>query len=95
VLVLVFLHNSLVEIDGVSKKSKNPILTVSVFHLQLTILLLESVLPGFLPCFPSQIWVGDVTFVTFFYDKKCDASHLSHFWEECDALAHEIISFSL
>jgi len=22
-------------------------------------------------------------------DKKCDASHLSHFWEECDALAHE------
>jgi len=24
-------------------------------------------------------------------DKKCDASHLSHFWEEYDALAHEIV----
>jgi len=48
----------------------------------------ESVLPGFLPSFPSQIWVNDVTFVTFFGDKKCDASHLSHFWAECDALAH-------
>jgi len=23
--------------------------------------------------------------------EKCDASHLSHFWEECDALAHENI----
>ena len=41
--------------------------------------------------FPSQIWVSDVTFVTFFGDKKCDKSHLSHFWEECDALAHENI----
>jgi len=30
--------------------------------------------------------VSEVTFVTFFGDKKCD---LSHFWEECDALAHE------
>jgi len=35
--------------------------------------------------------VSDVTFVTFFGDKKCDVSHLSHFWEECDALAHENI----
>jgi len=43
--------------------------------------------------FPSQIWVNDVTFVTFSGDKKCDASHLSHFWEECDALAHESILF--
>jgi len=33
--------------------------------------------------------VSDVTFVTFFGDKQCDASHLSHFWEEYDALAHE------
>ena len=40
-----------------------------------------SVLPGFLLSFPSQIWVSDVTFVTFFGDKKCDASHLSHFWD--------------
>ena len=23
--------------------------------------------------------------------KKCDVLHLSHFWEECDALAHEFI----
>jgi len=39
---------------------------------------------------PVSHWVtvSDVTFVTFFGDKKCDASHLSHFWEECDALAH-------
>ena len=36
-----------------------------------------------------------VTFVTFFGDKKCDASHSSHFWEECDALAHENIFFNL
>ena len=50
-----------------------------------------SVLTGFLPTFPSQIWVSDGTFVTFFGDKKCDVSHLSHFWEECDALAHENI----
>jgi len=38
------------------------------------------------------MWVSDVTFVTFFGDKKCDGSHLSHFWEECDecdALAHD------
>ena len=56
---------------------------------------LGSVLPGFLPSFPSQIWVSDVTFVTFFGDKQCDASHLSHFWEECDALAHENIFFNL
>ena len=33
-----------------------------------------SVLTGFLPSFPSQIRVGGVTFVTFFGDKKCDAS---------------------
>jgi len=56
---------------------------------------LGSVLHGFLPSFPSQIWVSDVTFVTFFGDKKCDASHLSHFWEECDDLAHENIFFNL
>ena len=54
-----------------------------------------SVLPGFLPSFPSQICVSDITFVTFFGDKKCDASHLSHFWEECDALAHENIFVNL
>jgi len=54
-----------------------------------------SVLPGFLPSFPSQIWVSDVTFVTFSSDKQCDASHLSHFWEECDALAHKYIFFNL
>ena len=51
--------------------------------------ILGSVLPGFLPSFPSQIWVSDVIFVTFFGDKKCVASHLSPFWKECDALAHE------
>jgi len=56
---------------------------------------LGSVLPGFLPNFPSQIWVSDVAFVTFFCDKKFEASHLSHFWEECDALAYEKIFFSL
>jgi len=39
--------------------------------------------------FLSQIWVSDVTFVTFSGDKKCAALHLSHFWKECDALAHE------
>jgi len=54
-----------------------------------------SVLPRFLSSFPSQIWVSDFTFVTFFGDKQCDASHLSHFWEECDALAHENIFLSL
>jgi len=32
--------------------------------------LLGSVLAGFLPIFPSQIWVSDVTFVTFFGDKN-------------------------
>jgi len=47
---------------------------------------ISSQLPGL-----SQILVSDVTFVTFSGDKKCDASHLSHFWEECDALAHENI----
>jgi len=57
--------------------------------------LLGSVLTRFLPSFASQIWVSDVTFVTFFGDKKCDASHLSHLWEECDALAHENIFFWL
>ena len=36
-------------------------------------------LPGFLPSFPSQIWMSDVTFVTFSGDKQCDASHASHF----------------
>jgi len=41
---------------------------------------------------PTQ--VSDVTFVPFFGDKKCDASHLSHFWEECDALAHENMFFN-
>jgi len=54
-----------------------------------------SVSAEFLPMFPSQIWVSDVTFVTFFSDKKCDALHLSHFWEECDALAHENIFCNL
>ena len=65
---------------------------ISIYpHSSLYILihLYGSVLPGFLPSFPSQIWVSDVTFDTFFGDKKCDASHFSHFWEECDALAHE------
>jgi len=51
-----------------------------------------SVLPGFLPSFPSQIWVSEVTFVTFFGAKKCDASH---FWEECGALGHENVLFNL
>jgi len=51
---------------------------------------LSSVLAEFLPSFPSQIWVGDVNFVTFFGDKKCEASLVSHFSEESDALAHEI-----
>jgi len=59
------------------------------------ILELGSVLAEFLPRFPCQIWASDVTFVTFFGDKKCDALHLSHFWEECDALAHENIIFNL
>jgi len=36
---------------------------------------MEAALPEFLPSFPSQIWVSDITFVTFFGDKKCDASH--------------------
>ena len=40
-------------------------------------------------------WVSDVTFVTFFGDKQCHASHLSHFWQECDALPHENIFFNL
>jgi len=48
-----------------------------------------SVLDQFLPRFPSQIWVSDVTFVTFFGDKKCDASRVSHVWGECDALTHK------
>jgi len=39
--------------------------------------------------------LSDVTFVTFFGDKKCNASHLSYFWEECDALAHENIFLNL
>ena len=46
------------------------------------------VLAQFLPRFPSQIWVSDVIFVTFFCHKKRDVLHLSQFWEECDALAH-------
>jgi len=55
-----------------------------------------SVWAEFLPRFlPSHIWESDVTFVTFFGDKKCDALHLSHFWGECDALAHENILFNL
>jgi len=58
--------------------------TLSAFYA-----FLGSVLAQFLPRFPSQIWVSDVTLVTFFGDKKCDALHLSHFWEECDALAHD------
>jgi len=34
--------------------------------------ILGSVLPGFLLSFPSQIWVSDVTFVTFFrWQKMC------------------------
>jgi len=57
-------------------------------------LFLRPALPGFLLSFPFQIWVSDVTFVTFFGDKKCDASHLSHFWEERDALAHENTIFN-
>ena len=44
---------------------------------------------------PSQIWVSDVTFVTFSCDKKFNATHLSNFWEECDAVAHENIFFTL
>jgi len=48
-----------------------------------------SVSIDFFPRFSSQVWVSDVTFVTFFVDTKCDALHLKHFWKECDALAHE------
>ena len=33
--------------------------------------------------------------VTFSGDKRCDVLHLSHFWEECDALAHKNIYFNL
>jgi len=33
--------------------------------------------------------------VTFSGDKRCDVLHLSHFWEECDALAHNNIYFNL
>ena len=51
------------------------------------------------PCDISQgrvtHWVSDVTFVTFFGDKKCDASHLSHFLGKCDALAHEILTWEV
>ena len=46
---------------------------------------------------PAHIPPSDVMFVTFFGDKKCDVSHLSHlshFWEECDALAHDKIFFN-
>jgi len=60
-----------------------------VWHSYVRLSFLGSVLTGFLPGFPSQIWVSLVTFVTFFGDKKRHASRLSHFWEECDALAHE------
>ena len=56
---------------------------------------LGSVLAEFLSRFPSQIWVSDVTFVAFFNDHQCHALHLSHFWEECDALAHENMFFNL
>jgi len=42
---------------------------------------LGSVLAEFPPRFPFQIWVRDITFVTVSGDKKCDVSHLSHFWE--------------
>ena len=35
-----------------------------------TFIHLGSVLPGFLPSFPSKIWVSDVTFVTFFGEQK-------------------------
>ena len=55
--------------------------------------MLGFVLDEFLPRFPFQIWVSEVTFVTFSGDRKSDALHLSHFWEECDALAHEDIVF--
>ena len=44
--------------------------------------LLGLVSPRFITSFPCQIRVSDVTFVTFFGDKQCYASHLSHFWEE-------------
>jgi len=54
-----------------------------------------SVLTEFLPRFLSQILVCDVTFVTFSGDKKCDALHLLHFWDEFDALAHENTIFNL
>jgi len=33
--------------------------------------------------------------LSFSGDKKCYASHLSHVWEECDALAHENTKFFL
>ena len=39
--------------------------------------------------------VSDVTFVTFFGVKKCDALNVSYFWEECENLAHENIFFNL
>jgi len=58
-------------------------------------LILLQALFGFLLSIPSQIWVSDVTLVTFFGDKQCDASHLSHFWEECDALAQENFCLNL
>jgi len=50
--------------------------------------MLGSVSSEFLPNFQSQIWVSDVTFVTFFGDKK------SHFWGKFDVLAHDFF-FSL
>ena len=51
--------------------------------------------PDFFP--PSRLRFGWVTSHLSLVPviKKCDPSHLSHFWEECDALAHENIFFQL
>jgi len=57
--------------------------------------ILGSVLPGFLPSFSSQICDVMSHLSLYSVTKKCHASHLSHFWEECDALAHENIFFKL
>jgi len=37
--------------------------------------------------------VIDVTFVTFSGDKKCHASHLSHFWEVTHEFVFELVTF--
>jgi len=51
---------------------------------------LGSVLPGLLTSFPSQIWVSDIIFVSFFGDQKCDICHIS---EKNVILSHTKILF--